>query len=440
MYICGYFWISGVSHAVMISEIRGCFMLQRPYKIKPQFFDPGVVPPPSLNLPEKFNIKSFTPPSPPVNPPDDKKYAAWSVAVEGEGRARPPVAVRFAGTVVHEKEDPFASDEKKAFRARRLKKKNDKNEETLKKAIFILSQSPTGRALLEDMTKAGYTIVFDNRHTDKHGASGLCDPNNKKIFLHTHDNAEYLALLLGHESVHAIQNTRQNLFPNSHHTPQEGIKVSFAIEADAYAQQTQIALELSYGDPDGPPDQIRFKEPVRQMRERFPDIVLAAERVMYTDVSLQNGATVAAAFQAFYDNFYLRTFYEDSHIEWVNSYAPKTKSILPWLQKHFTKDADSDWIKKNIQHKGVPYLEKHMPHLNFNDARYAGVSEKTAERVEKFYEEFFPKEKPPALKVYGMHMKDAVSWVLGLKTSVHMIITRGKEPVQPPRRPPPPAA
>ena len=44
------------------------------------------------------------------------------------------------------------------------------------------------------------------------------------------------------------------------------------------------------------------------------------------DKNLQNGASVAAAYEAFYDNFYLRTFYEDAHIEWAETYAPKLKA------------------------------------------------------------------------------------------------------------------
>ena len=48
-----------------------------------------------------------------------------------------------------------------------------------------------------------------------------------------------------------------------------------------------------------------------------------------------------------------------------------------------------------------------------------------------------PKEKPPLLKTFGVHMKDATSWVLGLTASIHMIVRQGHEPTTPPLRTPP---
>lgn len=338
--------------------------------------------------------------------PDDGKFSDWSLTLKSKHLARPPVAVNFAGTVAHEKPDPFSPAEQLRLRAEEMQRQLKHNAAVLEKAVFILSQSPTGRSLLEEMTREGYKIVFDDRRTGERGAGGLCDPNDKMIILHAHNDAEYLALLLGHEAVHAVQNTRHDLFPSTRHRPETGIQLSFAIEADAYAQQMQIALELSCGDPEGPPDQIRFQEPLRQMQKRFPDILKAATDAMQKKDALKNGATVAAAFQAFYDNFYLRTFYEESHMEWANLCAPKIKGSFPWLQKHFTKNIDSAWLKDRIQHKGVAYLNIHAPELDLDDARHAGLTAKTVELIKTFYKKFLPRETPPVLKQFGSYIKD----------------------------------
>lgn len=356
----------------------------------------------------------------------------WSVEVEGLGRARPPVDINFIGTVHTEKPDPSLSEAEQKKRARTLALQAEKNERVLEKAIFILSQSATGRDVLEQMTKEGYRIVFDDRRTGERGAGGLCDPSDKTLILRAHDSAEYLALLIGHESVHAVQNTRHDLFPSTKHKPEVGIKMSFAIEADAYAQQTQIALELAYGDPDGPPDQIILQAPLEQMRARFPDIVRAAEKVLQKKEALKDGSSVAAAFEAFYDNFHLRTFYEDSHIEWASTYAPRLKGGFPWLQRHFSKDTDSQWIKDRIQHRGLPYLNIHAPHLSFDDARHSGVTDVTAKKIEGFYDEHIGKKKQPQLKSFGIHMKDAIRWVLGLTGATSVVFKN--------RPPPPPEA
>jgi hypothetical protein len=392
---------------------------------------PRAVPP--LALPTMSGTGPLLDATPPVPP----GRGDWTVEVPGQGWARPPVQVDFIGTINNEKPDPFASEAARKKRQRQLEHEAEQNAQALEKAVFILSQSPTGRDVLEQLTKEGYRIVFDDRRTGDRGAGGLCDPSDKLIILRGHDNPEYLALLLGHESVHAVQNTRHDLFPSTRHRPEVGIKMSFAIEADAYAQQSQIALELAYGDPAGPKDQLRMEGPLMQMRERFPDIIRAAERVLINDKALQNGATVAAAFEAFYDNFYLRTFYEDAHIEWAETYAPKLKGSFPWLQRHFTKDTDSQWIKDHIQHRGKSYLNEHLPHMSFDDRRHSGVSDVTAKRIKNFYHNHLQKEPEPLLQRFGVHMRDAAELVLGLTTSIHAVLKERDDPTKPTLRQPP---
>lgn len=372
--------------------------------------------------------------------PPGNNRGDWTVeTVDENGKkayARPPVKVDFIGTISAEKPDPLASNEQQKKRRRQIDREAFLNQQCLEKAVEILSQSPTGRDVLEQMTKEGYRIVFDDRRTGDRGAGGLCDPADKLIILRGHDNPEYLALLLGHESVHAVQNTRHDLFPSTRHKPEVGIKMSFAIEADAYAQQSQIALELAYGDPDGPEDQIRRQGPLLQMRERFPDIIAAAEKVLISEEAMQNGKTVAAAFEAFYDNFYLRTFYEDAHIEWANTYAPKMKGSFPWLQRHFSKDTDSQWIKDRIQHRGKSYLNDHLPHMSFDDTRHSGLTEETGKKVKRFYAQHM-KEDAPALKVFGVHMRGAAEVVQGLTASIHAVWKESDDPAKPALRAPP---
>jgi len=397
-------------------------MSRLPARLTPFFFDSSQPPVPP---------ESPTPPTPPIINRGD-----WTEPTP-DGWARKTVAVNFIGTVVHERPDPFATEEQKKKRQQQLDKIADRNERVLNEALFILSQSPTGRDVLEQMTKEGYRVVFDDKRTGERGAGGLCDPSDKTIILRGHDNPAYLALLIGHESVHAVQNTRHDIFPSTRHKPEAGIKLSFAIEADAYAQQSQIALELAYGDPDGPADQIKLEEPLKQMRQRFPDIMHAAERVLSKADNIRNGASVAAAFEAFYDSFHLRTFYEDAHIEWADTYAPHLKGRFPFVQRHFTKDVDSQWIKDRIQHRGKAYLNQHAPHLTFDDARHSGLTDVTIKKVEKFYADHLPTLPKPKLKNFGVHMKDAVRWVLGLDGVTHVVFKKNDDPTKPPLKAPP---
>jgi len=146
--------------------------------------------------------------------------------------------------------------------------------------------------------------------------------------------------------------------------------------------------------------------------------------VLIDDKALQNGATVAAAFEAFYDNFYLRTFYEDAHIDWANQYAPRLKGSFPWLQRHFSKDTDSKWIKDRIQHRGKSYLNDHLPHMTFDDARHSGLTDVTAKKVQKFYKNHM-KDEAPEIKRFGIHMRDAADVLYGLVTSIHAVVKPG---------------
>lgn len=367
---------------------------------RPAFFDPSS----DGGLPPDFSGGA----------PPDGGHPDWPLPAPGLMRARTPVAIEFLGTTGKDTVTPEAAED---------------NRRLLEQAIFILSQSATGRALLEDMTAEGFRVVFDDTATGEKGAGGLCDPNKKLLILRHHNSAEYLALLIGHEAVHAVQNARHNLFPSSQHRPDTGIRMSFAIEADAYAQQTQIALELAYGDPKGPSDQWRMQEPLRQMRNRFPDLVLAAEKVMLTSDALENGRTVAAAFEAFYDNFHLRTFYEDMHVSWVDSVAPRMKPPIGKISRHFNKAVNSGRLKQHIMHRGKPYLEIHTPNLDLDDARHAGVSDVTAGKIEAFYKKHMAKsEILPELKRYGVHMKNAAGWMSGLVGQMSVVFHRKASP------------
>lgn len=365
----------------------------------------------------------------------------WSIPVgqKGDKLARRPVSVNFLGTVTQFTENPSLGKEENEKHKKALENEAQENAETLKEAINILSQSSTGRYLMEEMTKNGYKIVFDDRRTGSRGAGGLCDSENKLLILRSSDDPEYVALVLGHESVHALQNSKYNMFPSSRHKPEAGIRLSFAIEADAYAQQTQIALELAYGDPTGPKNQVTFDGPLHQMRKRFPGIVEAAEKAMADKDAMNNGASVAAAFEKFYEDPRLRTFYEDAHTEWAGRYAPMLFSGAGKKFRHFSEDVDSDWIKENLNHRGRAYLKEHTPNINFDDEKHAGLTDVTREKIEDFYKAWLSDQGEPNLKAYGTHMKDAVAWVLGLIGEGGAIIVKDNKepPVKPPLRPPP---
>jgi len=354
---------------------------------------------------------------------------------------KPSIPVNYVGSAVQYRPDPLLDAAANKKRENDVKRYVVRNDTVLKEALEILSQSNTGRYLLEQITKEGYKIAYDDRRTAAYGAGGLCDPENKMIILRSGDDPHYIALVIGHEAVHALQNSHENMFPNSSHKPEAGIRLSFAIEADAYAQQTQMALELMHGDPDGPDNQVTYKEPLQQMKNRFPNIVKAAERAMLKRGAFKSGAVAAAAFEGFYDNPRLRTFYEDAHVAWSGEYAPHLMQDPAAKNRHFCKDVDSKWIKDKIRYNGKAYLNEHTPNLDFMDERHSGLTTQTQEKILGFYKKWRPEDPLPVLKTFGVHMKDAVSWVLGVVSDNGAVIVKDKNNKQDPKpgiRPPPP--
>lgn len=323
----------------------------------------------------------------------------------GSGRpdGQPPIQVPFIGTIHPDADDAAPTPERLVARVQ----EEAANLALFTDAITLLSQSPTGADLLKRMAAEGYSVVFDDKRTGDHGAGGLCDPSEKMIVLKSGEDPAYLALLIGHEAVHALQNRHDGLFPSSSHRPETGIRLSFAIEADAYAQQTIIALELARGTGDGP----RHSEPLRQMRLRFPELVQAAEKAARKPDALETGAATYAVFEAFYDNYYLRSFYEASHVEWVENFAKEAEggSNDHHLRRSFNRKVEGEWIKSRIMQNGKAYLKTHGKDINLDDPRYCGVTQKTADDVQKFYDTHLPRHKTPKLPIYGLFIPASVN-------------------------------
>lgn len=328
--------------------------------------------------------------------PGPETGEGWTVPVlKGAGLARPPVPVRYFGTVATK--DDRKDRGKKHARA-------EKNREALNQAVFILSQSETGRLLLKGLTDKNYRIVFDDDRMNAGSMTGLCDPAKKLILLSGAAEVETLVLVLAHEAAHVMQNEEKNLFPTSGHSPEAGIRLSFAIEADAYAHQMQVALELCCGDSAGPANQVIFPGVLARMHRNFPRIARAAEAALRKDPgALRNGGVMAAGFLAFYEDSRMKKFYEDMHMDFCDNFAARhargsaTQSFS--LAGAFSRDAGSEWIKERINHRGLPYLKTHLPALDLCAMPYSGLHLETAQRIAKFYRDHLPARQVPRLKI-----------------------------------------
>ena len=290
-----------------------------------------------------------------------------------------------------------------------------RNTATLKAALGLLAHSDTGRDLMVELAKAGYRVQFDDTRTAARGASGLCDPKTKTIVLKSIDDRDTLALLLAHEAVHALQNERaDDLLPSARHRPETVFRLAFAIEADAYAQQIQVAFELARSH--------TAQRPLLLMRTRFPALARAADRTLIDQGAgaLHDGRMLASVFSAFYDDFTMRSYYERVHLDFITSFAsarkldqlpdaPKGKTrdfntAASGLSDLFRRDMTSDKLKSLLQWRGKAYLQEHRADLDFASPRFGGLSAPTRTGVENFYKTYLPGRKMPALATFGLYV------------------------------------
>lgn len=300
-----------------------------------------------------------------------------------------------------------------------------RNLATLSAALALLAHSPTGCDLVRQLAAAGYSVVFDDARTAARGASGLCEPASKTIVLKSMNDRDTLALLLAHEAVHALQNARaEDMLPSARHRPETVFRLAFAIEADAYAQQVQVAFELSR-------NQVA-QRPLLLTRARFPGLVRAGDRILQ-DVAAQNhdqgrsaiadGRLMAGLFSAFYDDFALRSYYERVHLDFITSFAAARKNkssagaadeeptaraaferAAGGLGDFFRRDMTGQRLKSLLVWRGQAYLAHHRPDLDFSAPRFSGLSAPTRAAVEDFYKTFLSGRKMPALTTFGLYV------------------------------------
>lgn len=299
-----------------------------------------------------------------------------------------------------------------------------RNLSTLSAALGLLAHSETGYDLMSRLAAAGYRVVFDDARTQARGAAGLCDPHNRTVVLKSSHDRDALALLLAHEAVHALQNARaDDLLPSARHKPEVMIRLSFAIEADAYAQQVQVAFELAR-------TQVA-QRPLLLMRTRFPALVRAGDRLLqdcaardhdHGRAAMADGRLVAGLFDAFYDDVSLRSYYERAHVDFMTDFAARRRldhqhgtgqgKARPFNVAAsgggdlFRLDMSNARLKNLLLWRGQPYVKAQRPTLDFNAPRYAGLSAPTCRAVEDFYATYLPLRKKPDLPVFGLYVPD----------------------------------
>lgn len=254
-------------------------------------------------------------------------------------------------------------------------------ESTAEEAIFILSQSATGRRLMQSAMNADYGVIFIE-DPDKN-LRGYVDWSHRNIFLAKEPDPRLLALTLGHELAHVSQHVNGGVDINViEDHPLHALKKFIAIEADARAYEIKIALELEYGDT-ASLDTIRFKN-LAQMAAIKTDIGVMPQMVARIEQRMQEGSItpdriMAACFRAFYYDVGLRATYENRLMTRIEGLD---KNILSSAQS-FSRLTDSTAFTAHLDAHDISYMRKNDAITNIDHPELAAICARTAERLQK---------------------------------------------------------
>lgn len=283
-------------------------------------------------------------------------------------------------------------------------------------AVHILSQSRTGRYLLQAAINNDYMIVVDDAQCEEDQVYGLCDPIDKTITMicNEADSVEEMVVILAHELTHAMQFSTTQPAPGEEYGIYDDILICWAREADAVAHELQVACELALGDANGPVNQYKNGKCLEQLmtggKHAQQAVLDAMALVTEKPENLENGAILALGFESFYTDHSLKKSYESGVMGFYrakmsrNDNKPKNlwqrfkeavetyrldRELKPAFNmvahREFSKEITNDKLRKSQTHLGKSYLDEHLPSFDFKDIVHGAVSAHTKDKIIDFY-------------------------------------------------------
>ena len=244
----------------------------------------------------------------------------------------------------------------------------------------IARHSPTGRKVLEDAAKAGYSVDFELLAD----SCGCCNKENKRISLNPCMNDAKLTTTFTHESRHAQQDMRGiNAYFCSYDVATE-LRLRRAKEADAQAVALQTALEIRAATHDG--------SAFKAFKEAYPPIVAniplhSADRPIEKVVADRN-MNMSIAFQGWFDQQDLVSAYEHgylkAHLESVDG-KDETEQLHIFAQRPFLGHMTSAQIVEKVceTENGDCYLKNDLYILD--NPKMCGIAYETKEAADRFF-------------------------------------------------------
>jgi len=275
----------------------------------------------------------------------------------------------------------------------------EQHRDAIEAALLILSQSATGRALLQTAIDAGYAIHLDPPviggagPENEEDANASADHENRRINMRGLGDAHALALNLGHELAHISQFVDGGLdihIRDEH--PGSALKKLLAMEGDARAHEILIAMELQYGEKDSPEGRLLFPGMIEKAVEGM-GIPMVAKLMQAVAPKLPDGIApdkvMAGVFMSFYTAPGLRRHYEDTILHMIEKQAVEDlKNPAMFRGETAATDImarlDAAMEARRAQTGAVPYLQKNAAeYIDLDAPTQFSVSAQTQERLDR---------------------------------------------------------
>lgn len=248
----------------------------------------------------------------------------------------------------------------------------------------IATASPTGRKILEDAAKDGYSFGFERQSN----SYGFCDAEKKLIRLNPFTSDAKLVATLAHESRHAQQHLN-SIPPNfCVFDVATELKLRRSTEADAQAAALQIALEIRAATKD---DSVwkAFKKTDNTIAESVKE---PSEQKSLDDIIADRDTTMRDAFKGWFKNYRMIDAYEKGYLygylSRIENMRDKKELLSYFADKPFDGHKSSAEIVATVclSADGKSYLAND-PHILDRDPEMCGLCKETRNMADNFFRE-----------------------------------------------------
>ncbi|MCK5296565.1 MAG: hypothetical protein KAJ75_06720 [Alphaproteobacteria bacterium] len=251
---------------------------------------------------------------------------------------------------------------------------NNSDKKRLKSIIENLSESFTGRLLLEKAKENNFRIEF----AEGMEALGSCDPSKKMIYLNPDNNKDNSTVTLAHELRHSVQFSNGMSLNIDTDDIKTQIQINRAMEADAEAHAGLVAWQLKSNGNDKPWEGFERDAPMVAKALKSEIIKFGCGKINYNIIP----EIQSAAFKGWYKDYEVREEYDQQHINLLKEM--KDDGIASNLT--FDRACNVNIIVSKICRLGNEIYLTDSPEI-LNTKEMLGISKENINEIKLFFKE-----------------------------------------------------